>query len=108
MILWLLLGQAVLEKAPFGKWLRKKDNWTAEILNKDQDKLMVVTLVAGHYIYYDQKVRQATLHLYDNLRMNGIVAEPQNYVVDAIKKEILRYVDNFNLRGSTTKILTAS
>jgi tagatose-1,6-bisphosphate aldolase non-catalytic subunit AgaZ/GatZ len=105
--LYRLMSKAVLEQAPFGKWLKKGDSWTAETLRRDPARLLAVTLVTGHYTYYDPQVRRATLQLYENLRKNNIVAEPEKYVIDAIKKEILRYVDNFNLKGGTAKILAA-
>ena len=68
--------------------------------------MKVVTLIAGHYVYYDARVEKATKQLYRNLKGHGIIDNPQTYVEQAIKKAILRYVETFKLKGSTTKIMT--
>ena len=70
-------------------------------------ELRTTTLVAGHYVYYDQKVKRAIARLYSNLRKNDILKEPETYVTSALRDTIMRYVDAFSLRGSTPKILGA-
>lgn len=104
--LYQIMSLAVLEKAPFGKWLREGDRWTAEGLKGMRAELRAVTLVAGRYVYYDEKVKEATTKLYRNLKERGIVADPETHVISAVKKAIMRYVDAFNLRGSTSRILS--
>ena len=106
--LYEVMSQAVLRKAPFGKWLRKGDEWTRENLKKDMPaELRAITLVAGHYVYYDEKVKKAIANLYNNLRKNNILEDPESYVSSAVRNAVMRYVDAFNLHGSTSKILTA-
>jgi len=102
-----LMSRTVLKKAPFSKWLRKDDKWTVDRLEGMPTELRAVTLVAGHYVYYDEKVKEATIKLYRNLEKHGIVEDPEAYVTSAVKKAIMRYVDAFNLRGSTSKIMMA-
>ena len=60
---------------------------------------------AGHYVYYDQKVKKAIAKLYSNLRKNNILENPEGYIRSAVRNVIMRYIDAFNLRGSTSKIL---
>ena len=103
--LYNIMSNAVLQKAPFKKWLREAEKWSADELRSMPAELRAVTLTAGHYVYYDGKVREAILRLYSNLKKHAIVNEPEGYVVSAVKKAIMRYVDAFNLRGSTAKIL---
>ena len=105
--LYEIMSNAVLKQAPFHKWLRKGDNWTAENLRNMPDELRAVTLLAGHYVYYDKDVREAVFELYDNLNKQGLVDKPEDYVASAIKKAIVRYVEAFNLCGSASKIQAA-
>ncbi len=103
--LYEIMSQAVLEKAPFHKWLRKEDEWTADELPAMPAELRAVTVVCGHYVYYDEKVREAINRLYSNLKRDGILENPEAYVMESVKKAVTRYVDAFNLRGSTSKII---
>ncbi len=103
--LYQVMSEAVLEKAPFHKWLRKEDGWTVDELQEKSAELRAVTVVCGHYIYYDEKVRETIDRLYNNLKKNELLENPEAYVMKAVKKAIMRYVDAFNLRGSTSKII---
>ena len=103
--LYQVMSEAVLEKAPFHKWLRRKDEWTVDELQKKSAELLAVTLVCGHYVYYDEKVREAIDRLYSNLKKYGLFENPETCVMKAVKKAIMRYVDAFNLQGSTSKII---
>ncbi len=103
--LYNVMGSAVLEKAPFHKWLKKGDEWTADGLKNMPAELRAITLVAGHYVYYDAEVRGAINKLFDNLVKSNVLKDPEGYVNLAIRNAIMRYVDAFNLRGSTLKIL---
>lgn len=105
--LYNIMSRTVLEKAPFHKWLRKGDKWNRDELKNMPAELRAVTLVAGHYTYYDQKVKKAITKLYNNLGKNDIFKNPEGYVVSAVRNAIMRYVDAFNLRGSASKILAA-
>jgi hypothetical protein len=70
-------------------------------------ELKAVTLLAAFYIFSDERVGQATQQLYYNLKKHGIVKDPNRYVISAVKKAMMQYVDAFNLRGSTSRILAA-
>lgn len=103
--LYQVMSEAVLEKAPFHKWLREEDEWTVDELKEKSPELRAVTVVSGHYVYYDEKVKEAIGRLYNNLEKYGLLENPETYVMKAVKKAIIRYVDVFNLRGSTSKII---
>ncbi len=106
--LYQVMSEAVLEKAPFHKWLRKEDGWTVDELQEKSAELRAVTVVCGHYIYYDEKVRETIDRLYNNLKKNELLENPEAYVMKAVKKAIMRYVDAFNLRRITSKISEAT
>jgi len=103
--LYKIMSKAVLKRAPFNKWLRKEDKWTADEIRDIPAELRAITLVCGHYVYYEEKVREAINRLYSNLKRHKVFENPEAYVMEAVKKAIMRYVDSFNLRESTTKIL---
>lgn len=103
--LYEVMSRAVLKKAPFNKWLRKDDKWTDDELRDMPAELRAITLVCGHYVYYDESVREAVNKLYSNLKRHKVFKNPEAYVMEAVKKAIMRYVDSFNLRESTSKIL---
>jgi tagatose-1,6-bisphosphate aldolase non-catalytic subunit AgaZ/GatZ len=103
--LYEIMSEAVLEKAPFHKWLKKEDKWTVDELQEKSAELRAVTVLCGHYIYYDEKVKEAIDRLYNNLKKNEFLKNPEAYVMEVVKKAIMRYVDAFNLRGSTSKIV---
>jgi hypothetical protein len=103
--LYELMSEAVLDKTPFTKWLRKEDAWTKSTLKSMSAELRAVTIVTGHYVYYDEEVKKAITTLYSNLKKNGVLEEPEAYVASALRRAIMRYIDAFNLRRSTSKIL---
>jgi len=103
--LYQAMSRAVLEKAPFTKWLREEDKWSANELRDMPAELRAVTVVCGHYVYYDEKVRETINKLYSNLKRHRVFENPEAYVMEVVKKAIMRYVDALNLRGSTSKII---
>ena len=103
--LYQVMSEAVLEKAPFHKWLRKQDEWTVDELQEKSAELRAVTVVCGHYVYYDEKVKEAIGRLCNNSKKCGLFENPEAYVMESVKKAIMRYVDAFNLRGSASKII---
>jgi len=103
--LYQVMSEAVLKKAPFHKWLRRKDEWTVDELQEKSAELRAVTVVCGHYVYYEEKVKEAINRLHSNLKKYGLFENPEAYVMKAVKKAIMRYVDAFNLGGSTSKII---
>jgi len=103
--LFRVMAEAVLREAPFSKWLRKGDDWTAEALRKTPAQLSAVTLVAGHYTYTCDDVRAAIVKMFGNLHSVGAIEACEAYVLASVKAAIMRYVDAFNLRGSTSKLL---
>ena len=51
---------------------------------------------------------EAIGRLYNNLKKNDLLENPEAYVMKAVKKAIMRYVDAFNLGGSTSKMIEIS
>ena len=103
--LYQVMSRVVLEKAPFTKWLREEDKWSANELRDMPAELRAVTVVCGHYVYYNKKVRETINKLYSNLKRHRVFENPEAYVMEVVKKAIMRYVDALNLRGSTSKII---
>jgi tagatose-1,6-bisphosphate aldolase non-catalytic subunit AgaZ/GatZ len=106
--LYRIMSEAVLEKSPYAKWLKPDDRWTAKMLRNMPSELRAVTLVAGHYVYYEESVKDAIDRMYNNLKHRGIYKNPSEYVLSRIKMAIMRYVSAFKLSGSTIKILEMS
>ena len=103
--LFRFMAEAVLREAPFSKWLRKDDDWTAEALRKMPAQLSAVTFVAGHYTYACDDVKAAIVKMFDNLHGAGAIDDCEAYILASVKAAIMRYVNAFNLRGSTSKLL---
>ena len=103
--LYEVMSRTALDVAPFSKWLRKSDAWTADDLRRSPAQLKAVTWVAGHYTYYTDAVKAAIAKMHDNLKRARVVEDPEGEVMDAVKTAIMRYVDAFRLRGSTAKIM---
>jgi tagatose-1,6-bisphosphate aldolase non-catalytic subunit AgaZ/GatZ len=59
--------------------------------------------IAGHYTFNDEEVKAEINKLYDNLNKVGI--DGQRFVVDHIKRPIRDYVECYNLKGSTSRII---
>ena len=76
-------------------------------LRKTPAQLSAVTLVAGHYTYTCDDVNAAIVKMFDNLHRAGAIDNCEAYVLASVKAAIMRYVDAFNLRGSTSKLLRA-
>lgn len=103
--LYAVMSDAVLREAPFWKWLRDEDRWNADELKEMSGELRAVTVACGHYVYDEQQVREARKTLYRNLIRHRLCEDPQGDVMDRVKESIMRYVEAFNLKGSTSKIL---
>jgi len=103
--LYSVMSEAVLRKAPFGKWLRAGDDWTADALRKMPAELRAVTLAAGHYVYYEREVKEAVERLFESLVRKGVVEDPRRFCEEAVAAAIMRCADAFRLRNSTQKIL---
>lgn len=59
--------------------------------------------IAGHYTFNNEVVKKETEILYRNLAKANI--DGQRFIVDHIKRSIRNYVECFNLKGSTTRIM---
>jgi len=99
------LSQAVLQHAPFHKWLRSGDSWTAEQLAEMPAELLAVTTTCGHYVYDQEEIVTARRTLCDNLVNHGLMPDPHGYVREAVRKALVRYIVPLNLSGSTNKII---
>jgi len=88
------------------KWLIDK---TAEVdFDNNSELKKTIISVNGHYFYNKKDVAEARRILYKNLKDLGIEADAENYVKNNIKKGIQRYVDAFNLKDLTSKIVEYS
>lgn len=71
----------------------------------DKELAMQVLDISGHYVFSEDEVREETDRLYDNLSLAGV--DGRRYVVNRIKRPISRYVEAYNLQGSTERIMAA-
>ena len=83
--------------------MRKKDQWIVNELRSIPAELRAVTVVCGHYVHHDKKVREVINKLYSNLKRWGLSENPEAYAMETVKKAIIRHADAFNLRESISK-----
>ena len=105
--LYEIMSRTVLEKAPFHKWLGDSGDWSARDLEGMPGELRAITLLCGHYVYYEDEVKAAIARMHDNLKDSRLMEDPQDYVMAQVKKAIMRCADAFNLPGSTPKLMAA-
>jgi dTDP-glucose pyrophosphorylase/tagatose-1,6-bisphosphate aldolase non-catalytic subunit AgaZ/GatZ len=101
-----IISEEVIKSETWKKWLTPQErNLTAEQIERDYEKKLEITLVAGHYTFSKQVIKEAREKLYENIKYLNLVQNPEEYVKDFIKQSIKKYVDCFNLNGITTKLL---
>lgn len=93
----------LIKSSRWRKWF-PTNNCTSDLLDNPESKEIVI-LACGHYFYSKDELVKARAVLFDNIRRFNIYKDPENYVKDNIKKGIKRYVDAFNLKNLTSKIL---
>ena len=99
------IGDLPQEISIFREERLKAENRLIEAKDMIASSLILRKVICGHYVYYDEEVKEAIGRLYSNLKKYRLFENPEAYVMEAVKKAIMRYVDAFNLRGSTSKII---
>ncbi|MFJ7935612.1 class II D-tagatose-bisphosphate aldolase non-catalytic subunit [Sporosarcina sp. NPDC096371] len=86
------------------KWMvGDQTKLTIDEIIKDDDLSAEILDIAGHYTFNDDNVKVEINRLYDNL--NKVNINGQRFVVDHIKRPIRDYVECYNLKGSTSRII---
>ena len=86
------------------KWMvGDQRNLTVEEIMKDDEIAAQILDIAGHYTFNDAEVEEEINKLYDNLSKVNI--NGQRFVVDHIKRPIRDYVECYNLKGVTSRII---
>ncbi|MDQ0204647.1 class II D-tagatose-bisphosphate aldolase non-catalytic subunit [Pectinatus haikarae] len=99
-----VLQEEAVKSGRWKKWMVDgKDKLSPEEIFKDKKLTLLITEISGHYTFNNDRVKQETAKLYDNLAANGIDGE--KYVIYKIKNSIDRYVECFNLKGLTSKLM---
>lgn len=95
------------EAVKSGRWKKwmvdGKNQLSPEEIFKDKKLTTLITEISGHYTFNNDCVKQEIEKLYKNLSTSGINGE--KYVIYKIKDSIDRYVECFNLRGLTSKLM---
>lgn len=87
------------------KWMvGEQQELTVEEIMADDQLSEEILDIAGHYTFNDDEVKAEIDKLYHNLEKHHI--QGQRYVIDHIKRPIRDYVECYNLKGATTRILT--
>lgn len=101
-----VIQRAVLESGRWKKWLKEEESHLSrEDVARDEEKLAQITRVSGHYVFDVKEVERAREKLFHNLKKEGIIADPLKVVRREIRSSLKKYVDAFNLRGLTSKVL---
>lgn len=86
------------------KWmLPEQANLTVEEIFRDETLIDEILAIAGHYTFNNDSVKQETEVLYANLARFGI--DGNQYVINALKRSIGRYIEDLNMVGLTTKLM---
>ena len=78
------------------KWILKPED---QINFNDKDEAINILHLAGHYTFNNERVINARKEMYDNLEKCGI-NNPNQYVLDALKNNLNKYISSFNLKDS--------
>ncbi|MBD3183451.1 sugar-phosphate kinase [Candidatus Poribacteria bacterium] len=101
-----VIQKAALDCKRWKKWLLKEDEGlTGEDIAGNREKLDDVTSVCGHYVFEVDEVKASRKRLYDNVKTLGIAESPERVLVDAVKDSIMSYVNAFNMKGISNKVL---
>ena len=93
------MTELVLSSNRWQKWWFK-DRPIPSISEIREDALLMENIVkiAGHYFYQEEKFKKVKQKLFENLKDYKLKENPENFVIDSIKKSILRYVKCFGLQ----------
>lgn len=86
------------------KWMvGDQTKLTVDEITKDDELSASILDIAGHYTFNNDEVKKEIHALYDNLSKVNI--DGQRFVVEHIKRPIRDYVECYNLKGSTSRIM---
>ncbi|MFC3781837.1 class II D-tagatose-bisphosphate aldolase non-catalytic subunit [Bacillus chungangensis] len=86
------------------KWMvGDQTKLTVDEITKDDELSASILDIAGHYTFNNDEVKKEIHALYDNLSKVSI--DGQRFVVEHIKRPIRDYVECYNLKGSTSRIM---
>lgn len=93
-----------IESERWRKWMiGNQVNLTVKEIVEDKKLSKEILNIAGHYTFNTEEVKTEIYKLYKNL--NKVNIDGRRFVIDYIKRSIRNYVECFNLKGSTTRIL---
>lgn len=100
-----VLKEMVLISGRWRKWLPKeKVGYSISELENDPALLEEMVVACGHYTFETERLKRAEQKLFANIRKFYPEVDPEALIIDSIKKAISRYVDAFNLEGTTTML----
>ena len=101
------LSEAALDSECWRKWLTKEnEHFTKQEIARDKDKLREVTIISARYVINQPEVVTARERLFNNLKSLDVTSDPQGEILGEIKMALQRWVDAFNLKGTTSRILS--
>ena len=99
-----VMSREAVNSGRWKKWLVGDDVYlSVEAVRGEEELIETICEICGHYTYEQEEVKQEMAILYENMQKLGI--DGNRYVIDKIKNSIDRYVQCFNLRGLTSKLL---
>lgn len=78
-------------------------NLTVDEIMKDEALSEEILDIAGHYTFNDDEVKVEIEKLFANLKEHNI--DGHRFVVNYIKRALNVYVEGYNLKGVTSRIL---
>ena len=102
-----VLQNASVKCGRWKKWMKKEESLiTEEDIAINKNRLKDVTLVCGRYVFDEKNVRPARKQLFNNFKKVSPLRNPEAEIIESIKKSIRPWIKAFNLKGTTSKILT--
>ncbi len=99
-----ILPVAAVKTGRWRKWMvGETAKFTVEQVLADKELTAQITDISGHYTFEDDEVAPALEALLDNLETANVPA--RRYVLDSIKRSIIKYVTAYNLRGLTSRLM---
>lgn len=99
-----VLLEHAIECKRWRKWMEgEQTQLTVEEIKTDPELSLEILDIAGHYTFNDDEVKAEIEKLYANLQHGYI--DGRRFVIDHIKRPIRDYVECYNLKGLTSRIL---
>jgi len=99
------IQQEAVKSQRWRKWMVDDSrNLPVEEVMNNEELTKLITHICGHYTFEIPLIKHEIRIMYNNLDRIGIDAHA--ILISKIKKSIERYVDCFNLKGITSKILS--